>query len=362
MTPSFPSSIRLVIAATLAAAVALSPAPTAVRTAFGVPLVLLLPGAALTSALFPARTPWVERLAASLGLSVAACVVTGFILHWTPFGLRAESWALALVGITGVGEAIAARRRPAGEGPTLGRLGRPQLPWRPTLLVGVALALTIGAVVLARTPLPAEGVQGYTALSLLPGGKGSDGVRVEVASSELEDTDYRLEVRSGEKLLAVRDMTLGTDEEWHAELGLDSIPTSRRTLEALLFRGEDKRAYRRATLTLPGSTIPPRTAIWLNWVDARTVRVQAASAEPDPTDFRLELHAGGRLERAADVTLEPGEQWQGIVDISSVPAEQRSFLEALLYRRDESGPQRAYRRATLVPPDSGLLETFGESK
>ena len=362
MIPTFLSSTRLVIAATVAAAVALSPAPTAVRTAFGLPLALLLPGAALTSALFPARTRWAERLAATVGLSVAACVVTGFFLHWTPFGLRPESWVLALVAITGMGEAIAARRHPAGEGPPLPRLGRPQLAWRPTLLVVVALILAIGAVVLARTPLPAEGVQGYTALSLLPAGDGSDRVRVEVASSELEDTDYRLEVRSGEDLLAVRHMTLGTAEKWHAELGLDSIPTSRRSLEALLFRPEDDGAYRRVTLTLPGSRIPPRTAIWLNWIDPRTVRVQAASAERDPTDFRLELHASGRLERVADVTLEPGQRWQGIVDISSVPPEHRSFLEARLYRRDESGPQRAYRRATLVPPGRGLLEAFGETR
>jgi hypothetical protein len=169
-------------------------------------------------------------------------------------------------------------------------------------------------------------------------------------------------VRSGEELLAVRHLSLGTAEEWHAELGLDSIPTSRRTLEALLFRREDERAYRRATLTLPGSTIPPRTAIWLNWIDAGTVRVQAASAERDPTDFRLELHASGRPERVVGLTLEPGQRWQAIVDISSVPPEQRSFLEALLYRRDESGPQRAYRRATLLPPGRGLLEAFGETR
>ena len=361
MIPSFPSSTRLVIAATVAAAVALSPAPTSVRTAFGLPLALLLPGAALTSALFPARTRWPERLAASVGLSLAACVVTGLALHWTPFGLRTESWALALVGITGIGGAIAARRRPASEDSLLPRLRRPHVPWRPTLFVVVALVFAVEAVVLARTPLPADGVQGYTSLSLLPADE-STAVRVEVASSELQDTDYRLEVRSGEQLLAVRHLTLGTAEEWRAELGLESVPSPRRTLEALLFRPGDEQAYRRATLTLPGSRIPPRTAIWLNWIDARTVRVQAASAEPDSTDFRLELHASGRLERVADVTLEPGQRWQAIVDISSVPLEHRSFLEALLYRRDESGPQRAYRRATLVPPGGGLLEVFGETR
>lgn len=362
MTPSFPSSTRLVIAASVAAAVALTPAPTAVKAAFGLPLALILPGAALTRALFPARTPWAERLAATIGLSVATCVVTGFLLHWTPFGLRAESWALALVGITGIGGAIAARRHPAGGGSLLPRLRTPRLAWRPTLVVVVALIFAIEAVVLARTPLPAQGVEGYTALSLLPAGEDSDRVRVEVASSELEDAEYRLEVRTGEELLAVRHLTLGTADKWHAELGLDTVATPRRTLEALLFRPGDERAYRRATLTLPGSRIPPRTEIWLNWIDARTVRVQAASAELDPTGFRLELHANGRLERVADVTLEPGQRWQAIVDISSVPLKRRSFLEALLYRRDDSGPQRAYRRATLVPPGGGLLGTFGETK
>ena len=57
-------------------------------------LVLFIPGYVLVAALFPgtiARVPeidWVERIALSLGLSVAVVPLLGFLLNFTPFGIR----------------------------------------------------------------------------------------------------------------------------------------------------------------------------------------------------------------------------------------------------------------------------------
>jgi hypothetical protein len=56
------------------------------------PLVLVLPGYAVTAALFPNRSLGVpERLVFSLGLSVAIVVLGGLLLNVTPFGVRAEA-------------------------------------------------------------------------------------------------------------------------------------------------------------------------------------------------------------------------------------------------------------------------------
>jgi hypothetical protein len=100
--------------------------------------------------------------------------------------------------------------------------------------------------------------------------------------------------------------------------------------------------------------------IWLLWVDPGTVRVGMTSAEVRRRAFRLDLYAGGRRERVARIWIAPGEQWNAIVDVSSIPLRRRSFLTALLYRQGEYGPRNAYRRVTLRPPGEELLSTGGD--
>jgi hypothetical protein len=153
-----------------------------------------------------------------------------------------------------------------------------------------------------------------------------------------------------------RRLTLAPGSRWESVVDVAGVPRSRRSVEALLHRASDPgHPYRHATLVLPGSRLPPRTMIWLLWVDDSRVRLGMTSAELRPTGFRLELLAGGRLERVARVRIAPGEQWNAIIDVSAIPLRRRSFLTALLYRQGEYGPQQAYRRVTLQPPGGGLL-------
>ena len=60
----------------------------------GLPLVLVLPGYALTAALFPhGALGGADRALFTLGLSLCAAILCGFVLNRTPWGLRPESWA-----------------------------------------------------------------------------------------------------------------------------------------------------------------------------------------------------------------------------------------------------------------------------
>ncbi len=398
MTRIFRSPALLALAAIVAGATALSPAPVAARVALALPLALLLPGAALAAVLFPASTRWLDRLPLMVGLSLAVCIAEGFALHWSPIGLRTDSWVPVLVDVTLAGAAVAwvrrfrrgeteeplsrpplNRRRPSAVAVRAGPLAErsdtddPETDASPTrqgkaphglrqikagAAVGLALVLAVLAVGVARTPLPAKGVDGYTALSLLPAEPGSTTtVRVGVTSAELRETPFRLELRAGGEILASARLTLSPTDQWNGVVDIASVPTRRRSLEALLYRADrDQKPYRRATLVLPGSIMPPTTGMWLLWVDPRTVRVGATSAEPRTTGFRLELFARGRLERVARLTIAPGESWQAIIDLSSVPVERRSFLEARLYFQGEDDPGEVYRRVTLVPPGTELLE------
>ena len=63
---------------------------TPIRTIFGIPMVLFLPGYALIAALFPGKKDLdgIERLALSFGLSIAVVPLIGLGLNFTPFGIR----------------------------------------------------------------------------------------------------------------------------------------------------------------------------------------------------------------------------------------------------------------------------------
>jgi uncharacterized membrane protein len=126
---------------------------------------------------------------------VSVSVVLALVLNLTQLGLRAATWALALLATTCVACEIAARVR----------RGEPVRPFvlrrRPALtdllFCAAAVLLLGGAVALARTPLAAKNVQGYTALSLVRGPGTTSTVRVGVTSGELQPMSYRLVVRVG---------------------------------------------------------------------------------------------------------------------------------------------------------------------
>src|SRR5436190_816373 len=83
----------------LAASVA-APQGSLVRVAFTAPLVLILPGYAISVALLQARLGLAARLALSLGLSLALAACAGLVLNLTPWGLNSASWLALLVLVT----------------------------------------------------------------------------------------------------------------------------------------------------------------------------------------------------------------------------------------------------------------------
>jgi Protein of unknown function (DUF1616) len=185
--------VTVTAAATAALVVALVPGLPAVRTPFALVLLLALPGYSLTAALFDEQSldAW-RRLLLTVALSLAASVMVGLVLNLMPFGLRAASWAVALLAVVCAACAVAARRggRPAVWPATPGqRLTRVNM----LFLLGAVLLLG-GAIGFARMPLSATSAQGYTALWLAP--RGTDFVRVGVKSGELHARTYRLVVRA----------------------------------------------------------------------------------------------------------------------------------------------------------------------
>jgi len=71
--------------------------------------VLFLPGYSFIKALFPRQVPIktrsegldsIERLALSVGMSLALVPMTGLVLNYTPFGIRLVPVTLSLLALT----------------------------------------------------------------------------------------------------------------------------------------------------------------------------------------------------------------------------------------------------------------------
>jgi hypothetical protein len=80
-----------------------------VRNVLGVIFVLFLPGYAFIKALFPAKLPiktssenldTIERVALSIGMSIALTSIVGLILYYTPLGIGLTPITLSLLALT----------------------------------------------------------------------------------------------------------------------------------------------------------------------------------------------------------------------------------------------------------------------
>jgi uncharacterized membrane protein len=84
-----------------------------IRTIFALPLVIFLPGYALISMLFPDKTglEGMERVALSIGMSVAVVPLIGLALNFTPWGIREIPLLVTLSLFILLASAVAYTRR-----------------------------------------------------------------------------------------------------------------------------------------------------------------------------------------------------------------------------------------------------------
>jgi hypothetical protein len=83
-----------------------------VNIVFGVLLALVLPGYALSAAVFRMRSVrTAERAALTLGISLSVAVLGGLVLDALPSGLETQTWLFLLGGVTVIASVIALWRR-----------------------------------------------------------------------------------------------------------------------------------------------------------------------------------------------------------------------------------------------------------
>lgn len=242
------------------------------RIALGLLLIIFLPGYALIAALFPKKDTIdnVHRLAFSFGTSIVVVPLIGFILNYTPLGIRLQPILFSLLGFILLMAALAQYRRwklPPGErfkvNLRLVDFLRLVQGWRNQKLWDKILSLLLVAAmggVIATTlyMLPTTG--GGEAFSeffvLGPEGKAEDypgeitlgekgEVILKIINHEHEAMVYRVEIKlNGEKVEEISPIALNDEEEWEQEVSFTPIKLGQNQKVAFwLYRDEDREPY-----------------------------------------------------------------------------------------------------------------------
>jgi uncharacterized membrane protein len=233
---------------------------TFLRVILGVPLVVFFPGYVLTLALLPRKGSinTIERVALSLGLSLALVPLVGLFLNYTPVGITLYSILYSIAFLICFLSLIAWFRRsklPEGERFSAELYLRLPPIWHGNALdkwLSIALALSVVgtfAVVGLRlvSPKPGDeftefyllGLEGKASgypTTLKAGDEGK--VLVGVVSYWRDVVDYRLEVRiDGVKNNEVGPIILKRDEKWEKPVSFTPQAAGpRHKVEFLLYK------------------------------------------------------------------------------------------------------------------------------
>ncbi|UCH85993.1 MAG: DUF1616 domain-containing protein [Dehalococcoidia bacterium] len=265
--------------------VLLAPFAEPARIGLGLVFVLFLPGYVLVAALYPRKDDLdlVERLALSLGLSIAVVPLIGLGLNYSPWGIRLNPILAFVTLFIVLAAGVATYRRlilPSDEAMRIpANLALPKWP-RLRLadrLLGLVLVLAlaglgVGAYFLATSSTGSEEFTEFYVLG--PGGKAEGYPRevdvgdiftliVGVVNHEGEEASYRVQATiAGQPAARVDSLHLANKEKWESPLVLMATqPGSDQKVEFVLYKGEDDVPYRTLHLWLDVEGSPPETIV-----------------------------------------------------------------------------------------------------
>lgn len=211
---------------------------TAVQALLGLIVVLILPGYVLVELLMGRRTlDTLQHLFMTLCASLAIAILGGLMLNQFPLGLRMNGWLAIFVSTIASGALLTwflrHRRRSAA-------IVAHRVPVRTSqlLFLGIAALIAVQALFMARTPAPAEHFSGYTMLWMTPiQGADANQLQLGIDSKEFSATGYRLELMVDEAVAQEwTQIELAPNQQWHANLALNSGALTTETLTANLYR------------------------------------------------------------------------------------------------------------------------------
>jgi len=246
--------------------------PLPVRLPVGVVASLVLPGYALSAALFlPGELDRLERAALAFSLSLGLTIVAAPVLDRLPGGLRPEALVAAVSSITLSSVAVAWWRRRSSRLSPRRRVasGRPRggLRSKPAAWAGIA----VGVVAIASVALLARdvgsGAQAATEFFLL----GPDGtvdhvpahvlvgkpttITVGISNHDDSTQAYQVIVESGsERLATAGPITVASGQTWTGDLGFTvPAPGVDQMVRISLLRRPDAQPFRSLSLQIDAS-------------------------------------------------------------------------------------------------------------
>jgi len=272
-------AVGLTLATTLIALLAPSVGPA--RIGLSLAFVLFLPGYVLVAALYPRKgdLELVERLALSLGLSIAVVPLIGLGLNYSPWGIRLNPTLAFVTLFIVLAAGVAAYRRltlPSDEAMgiplnlALPKWSRVRLADRLLwpLLVLALVGLGVGTYFLASSSTGSEELTQFYVLG--PSGKAEEYPRtvdvgdkftliLGVVNHEGEEASYQVQAKmAGRLVVSLGSLQLANNEKWERPLVLTATqPGSNLKLEFVLYKGDSDAPYRTLHLWLDVDGQPP---------------------------------------------------------------------------------------------------------
>lgn len=215
------------------------------------PLILALPGYALTAAWFPRDSLGLaETLAGSIGLSLAADIVGGVVLSFTADGLTPLAWATFLVIVTLGACAFAARNRTRQPAPAF-KSSSLRFDIRAVLFFAASILVVVGALAIVRD----ETLQPSTAFTLLWAKPatllGQTAFDIGVHNSESKRMEYELEVKVGDTPFESLTIALAPGETWEKVVVFKTRVNG--DVQVSLYRMEDRGTIYRQVVSRSGT-------------------------------------------------------------------------------------------------------------
>lgn len=239
------------------------------RAGLAAAIVFILPGYALTRALFVHATFGVAgQVAGSIGASVGVAIVLGQVLNVTPWGLRPASWTIGLCSVTLAAAAVAAWRgrgaiEKAPPVATRRHLRTVAAGWVPFIPTG----LIAGAAFWIATTGAAQGpTHGFTQLWIVPVAATAAEPRVDVGvvSMEVQTVRYLLQLKIGSRVIQEwPTVVLQPHQQWDRTVTVPTTGLGRSKkvpIVALLYRQDTPRSVYRRVVQWQDLSTPPTAA------------------------------------------------------------------------------------------------------
>ncbi|HVB62936.1 MAG TPA: DUF1616 domain-containing protein [Ktedonobacteraceae bacterium] len=196
-----------------------------------------------------------DQIVLTLGLSLAIDVLVGFGLNFSPVGLQASSWALALGLFTTVLTLLAVflRQKDSARTASASKL---HITIYDGLLLGLAIVVVIAAVWLAIIR-PLDPQPSFTQFWMLPVRNDGCSVSIGVQSFETMSVAYRVVMTINHAQTdSWSSIVLSPQQTWSRSAVVTPENTSSLYIEALLYRtNEPGKVYRNVHITLYISTV-----------------------------------------------------------------------------------------------------------